>query len=532
MKIMIQLDNYVYMKGVVLVSNNHECIVCNQLFEEKYFDFEQQKCILHCDKHEHNSWYVSDPEVNTKKWNEKKIKKFWGYIKKGLKRADFIHKHDNNIIRDPYVFENVIFPKFQQDIPYCEHAMNYEDQGTNFFCNIEQSEENPYGVSHIFNLLNLVFDTCTFLDEAPFERYSWQNNVQFNACRFCHGIELPKNYMKNISFLKCDFQKHSLDLKDSTFEENLEILECFNLQNLYLTESTITGKAKIQLITIEDQADFFNTKFMDLADFYGVTFNEVNFTKTDFNDIAVFSEAKFIKDIDFKYTKFLNEAIFRDTVFYEKLDLRNAIFKTGATILDITSEKGSKRKIKVANRETARIIKSLLDSSKNIIEANKYYALEMKEREKELKKTKQPREWLEWLIFKIHGVSSNHSQDWFLAVLWILVVGIINYAITMEQVQYTDDFLVLSSTFLVPLLYLIICNENIEKPHYKYGILLFIIAIPLSFSIISLGELIKTVNAFSKLGQDISAIEFLFHLITAYLLYQFAVSVRQNTRRK
>ena len=41
--------------------------------------------------------------------------------------------------------------------------------------------------------------------------------------------------------------------------------------------------------------------------------------------------------------------------------------------------------IKVKNRETARKIKDTFEKQNNIIEANRFYKLEMKEREKELK---------------------------------------------------------------------------------------------------------------------------------------------------
>ena len=70
------------------------------------------------------------------------------------------------------------------------------------------------------------------------------------------------------------------------------------------------------------------------------------------------------------------------------------LFDDEANFLDITSQKREKNKndefsgeiksIQVANRETARVIKNFYDNSNNIIEANRFYALEMEEREKEL----------------------------------------------------------------------------------------------------------------------------------------------------
>lgn len=167
------------------------------------------------------------------------------------------------------------------------------------------------------------------------------------------------------------------------------------LHNLNLGESTFKGKVKIQFYEITKTANFYNTKFKDLADFYRTKFNKVIFRKTDFEKVSVFSEAHFNKDLDFKYTKFLGKAIFRDMVIKGKLNLRDTIYNDDATFLDITSEQrkkneetqefyGEPKAIQVANRETARIIKNFYDNSNNIIEANKFYALEMKEMEKEL----------------------------------------------------------------------------------------------------------------------------------------------------
>lgn len=94
------------------------------------------------------------------------------------------------------------------------------------------------------------------------------------------------------------------------------------------------------------KANFYNTKFKDLADFYQKYFNEVIFERADFEKVAVFSETEFNKDVNFKYVKFLGYSVFRDTVIKGKLDLRNTIFDSNAdaNFLDITSEKRAKDK--------------------------------------------------------------------------------------------------------------------------------------------------------------------------------------------
>jgi len=69
-------------------------------------------------------------------------------------------------------------------------------------------------------------------------------------------------------------------------------------------------------------------------------------------------------------------------------------------------------------------IKNFFDSSNNIIEANRFYKLEMQAKEEELNKNHKSN-FLEWLIFKTHDISSNHSQRWFLSLFWIVILTFI-----------------------------------------------------------------------------------------------------------
>ena len=281
---------------------------------------------------------------------------------------------------------------------------------------------------------------------------------------------------------------------------------------------------KIQLSLIRGKANFYNTKFNDLADFYRTRFVDVDFERTDFNAISIFSESKFCKAVDFKYTKFLGKSIFRDTVFNNTLNLRDSIFSDDALFLDVTSEYGRVKTIQVENRETARVIKNFLDNSNNIIEANKFYALEMDAREKELSFIKNP---FEWLVFKIHGLSSNHSQDWLLALLWIFVISIY-YSIPDSKFWFTYEeplIYLFGSILLVPLFFHIPIK-------YKKIILIAFITNIIYFTSMSLDLVTKSINPFTKLPNNITFPALVFKVIIAYLIYQFIVSIRQNTRRK
>lgn len=521
----------------------YQCSICNDKFEEKYFEPEQSKCILHCEKNEDTGWYTESK--NGKKWSPEKLNLFWGYIQSRLRGVSENAEYDDYDLHAIHSYNNVIFPQFQAEIPYNEFEDNREEQARNFMPYIPATRENQEDVDYIFNDLERTFSDCTFLDIANFARYNWKKPIEFENCKFTNGILLPKKYSKSIIFSECDFYNSDIDLSYAFFDDNLEIYDCTNINNLHAEETTFEKKVKIQFCDMHGEANFYNTKFKDLADFYRTEFNEVIFTRTDFNKIAIFSETEFNKDVDFKYTKFLEQSIFRDTVFIGKLNLRNTIFDKAATFLDITSEKNPNKDkliedrettkvvkdIQVKNRETARIIKSFLDSSHNIIEANKFYALEMKEKEKELTFTKEP---LEWIVFRIHGLSSNHSQEWFTSLLWIVMFGVmyLTLGLNSESIKLSENMKDFNIKVFISIPFIIILLSFTTRTLIKQTILVYLILIPFLYSDITLNSLAKILNPLAKIPDDISFIALVFKGIIAYLLYQFVVSVRQNTRRK
>lgn len=269
-----------------------------------------------------------------------------------------------------------------------------------FFQNCEFMDNYSISNSDILeNQSNIIYQMCIFHKDVSISKNDEEykiNHTLFSDCQFkkdlkIEEIEFEKGVFDNTIYNKfldiniCEFRNCTINDKF--------ILEKYKIKRLDLSESVFNNKVKIQKGNI-DEAIFYNTKFKDLADFYQSKFKKVDFERTDFEKISVFSESEFNCDLDFKYVKFLGKTIFRDTVISGKLDLRNSIFNDEANFLDITSKKREKKDeqligeptdIKVANRETARIIKNFYDNSNNIIEANRFYKLEMEKRREEFK---------------------------------------------------------------------------------------------------------------------------------------------------
>ncbi len=438
------------------------------------------------------------------------------------------------------------------------------------------------------NNIEVFFQDCEF-----FDRYSISNsklltnesNVIYQMCIFNKDIYISKmdnkeNIIENTLFSDCEFKK-KLEAEDISFKKGIFnntkyneyieiskirffnciigndfILQGYKIGNLDLSETTFLGKTKIQYCEIEVESLFYNTKFEDLADFYRTKFNKINFERTDFKNIAVFSEVEFHCDVDFKYTKFLGTSIFRDTVIEGKLNLRDTIFKEDANFLDITSKSrkgydeekrdymhiGELEDIKVSNRETARIIKNFFDSSNNIIEANRFYKLEMKQREKELDFKKS---FSEWITFKIHSISSNHSQDWLLAIFWIISITFLysysNFLLNNNKTElvllpFIISFLIIFLNILEVSIYSNIKNiykiVSVSLLYFIYGFITTDFYLTNFSNNINPFSIIIDGNDNNKIAKQIDFLTLIYKIIIAYLIYQLIVSVRQNTRRK
>ncbi|PHO10599.1 hypothetical protein CPG37_03895 [Malaciobacter canalis] len=109
-----------------------------------------------------------------------------------------------------------------------------------------------------------------------------------------------------------------------------------------------------------------------------ITFNncffqeKCSFYKTIFNGFLNLENSFFNKRLELKYGVFKNKVNFKNTTFKNKVNIPYADFKSINNYLNININ------FRKNDRETARIIKDSFEQQNNIIEANKFYAIEMK----------------------------------------------------------------------------------------------------------------------------------------------------------
>jgi hypothetical protein len=220
------------------------------------------------------------------------------------------------------------------------------------------------------------FNNIIFPANAEFEIKEFENKIlKFNRCKFMDVFYFYFfNNVQRVEFDNCTFYK-SVKFENIVFKEDFLFQNCIIHKDAEFFFKDINFNVVVSFIKTKVESKF-------------------TFTQVRFNDIALFNNSE-IEDLFFENTFFRKEVNFLNM----KLNC-------------------------VGSRETARIIKDSFEQQNNIIEANKFYALEMKEREKELEEDKKSgKNIFEWIVFKIHGISSNHSQDWTLALFWIFIIG-------------------------------------------------------------------------------------------------------------
>ena len=572
-----------------------KCGSCKREFDEEEFKLtnDKDKCILHCEKDENsNVEYFEDSFfklVSCKYgFNDSNMDEFIKYITTSVYPEDRTYgEFCDSKLKNKIILSGIKFPFISQSMSnalsliknvsfkrcdFIDNPMFSTKENVFYFwkCKFKSEWEHIYCKSSIYrecefeSYINsnisknkILVDKLLFMD-CKF-KFIKLEGLEFKEELFKHTNQLKYEYREacNFEFIRCKFNSN-LIIYD-TNRENDDTF--FNITKLNLTDSIFERnvKVKVQFCKIAN-AIFYNTSFHDLADFYQTKFEKVDFRRADFLSISVFSESEFESDVDFSYVKFFGKAIFRDTVIKGTLNLRNSIFNDEANFLDITSVKrkqnaekqfiGEPVDIKVANRETARIIKNFYDNSNNIIEANRFYKLEMKERENELDFNKRP---IEWLVFKSHGFASNHSQDWILPLLLIIILGLvyslfsyngiineteINKTVIISIKKYSDS--PLQNIILFTFVFSSICTFFVamfrKEISFIYLLIVFVFASiyicytkDIQFIILS-----NSINPFSIMtGKDsLTGIGLIFKIIIAYLIYQLIISIRQNTRRK
>ncbi len=496
------------------------CSVCNVEVEEEYFDKEQTKCILHCEK--------DDLWSNEQKYHDLFVKLFIKFIKEDrfnkLKISETISS-SNYFIKEGYILlKNIIFSANNSFLEIFEVTGNkkilFED------CVFFKNRFSEY-----IKFEDFIFRDCIFYEKD----YGKENYIESN--RLC----FDKIEIDNITYGGLNCKNINISVSDSNIRNLSMVNSSLFLNNTRINEELFytffsdinTNSAKL---IIKDNS-FIKNLTLSVPEFISIENStiekELRLTNSEILSLNI-QNSTLNNGLQLNNSIVNNRfSLINSKIKNKKLDLSNTSLPSNMNFLNAELE--------VENRETARVIKDSFEKQNNIIEANKYYALEMKAREDELERDiREGKNFFEWLVFKIHGISSNHSQDWTLALFWIINL---TFFYSYLNIQPNDKVLVFKILFSCIAILVIACmtikipEENKERRWLTtipttivcYGFYGYLVETDLQLS-----EFSKNLNPFSIMRGDepITLGTLIFKIIIAYLIYQLIISIRQNTRRK
>ena len=326
----------------------------------------------------------------------------------------------------------------------------FDDKKISFESMLEKELTN--GIKYV-ELINCVFAKDVFIDKE-FDSLTLKN------CCFEGKFYINSQYNNPSEEFKID----TLDIQDTKFHANFKLHNC-EIKNFTLKDTDF-----------EKNADFFRTKFSTNKD---IIFHAINF-----RGLALFGDTVFKEHLLFQYVTFGGYSHFRQAEFQKGLNLEYANIEKEMNFFGI-KELDEKTSIENTNQETYRIVKYQLQKVGNIIDSNKYHALELEKKRQKVCDfcDKKNRNALDCIVLNIHKLSSNYSANWILSLFWIFAVGL------LFNICVTNEFLSINIFKYISLL--------TSKEDFSSNYLLFV----------------------------------LNKVILGYLYYQFVTAIRKDTRK-
>lgn len=405
---------------------------------------------------------------------------------------------DNFKFEDGFTFRNIKFENIVLD----NNSIGSVDRQIFQFTNTI----NGTGLydTHNFNFIDCIFDEELKLNDVinrtiKFENCSFTDivlkNIKRNNEEVKNGFTLKNiKSIKNLTVDSCEFHgKFYINEQDDENNNEVKIgkliIKDTEFKNNFKLHNCKVNDVEIKDIDFEKNADFYKSKFIK-----GIDENDIYFKSINFKSLALFGDTEFFEKLIFKYVTFEGHNHFKSAKLHKGLDLeytnvQKEINFYGMEILDKN----------LTSQETYRIIKNQFEKLNNKIEANKYHALELDQRRRELEKDKW-KNFSEYLVFKIHDLSSKHSTSYFRAVLGIIFVGL--FTISWVHIDIVKDLFFNPSNFKTEYL------SKIWDEFWQY------------INITNLEKL-----------KDKPDVFFINKVLLGYLYYQFLTAIRKDTRK-
>ncbi|EIF6594668.1 hypothetical protein LFF96_000725 [Campylobacter jejuni] len=335
----------------------------------------------------------------------------------------------------------------------------------NISLNDKQSENN-----HIVKT-KLYFYNCTFEKTLNLKNIIFEKTLTFNQCKFKRKIRMYSNiFLSHLVFRDCyDKQSKkitSLDLQENEFKGYFFIKNCA-IEKINLWKNKFKNRCYFMDCEFgyrqdkDNQAklNFSNTHFEDNVYFNNSEFyNYADFHECEFDDIACFYGVKFYKTPNFSACYFKEpKAVNLINVDIDKLDFKSVEkyiednYKDESYKNETKGIQDEKEIFKIQNeyrlryaknlKDSFRVIKDVLITQNNTLEAQEWHKLELyaKEKENHINLSIKDREknadifkniliWFNCVLLNVYRNTSDHHND-FLKILNFTVGMIVLYGV-------------------------------------------------------------------------------------------------------
>jgi len=291
------------------------------------------------------------------------------------------------------------------------------------------------------------FSDITFQNEVYFHGSTFKDRAHFVDSKFQNGAYLGYSiFERNVIFFQTTFEQ-KLSFDHSTFQNEVEFLNTIFQDEVSFYYSVFQGKVLFK--------DSSNEKFeKNCFNFYYTKFSNnsyLDFRDCDIKSIIIENLQNYSNFVKFTNIKILENLILKNSNL-TKIEFHNLNLTKCKTAIENVSFIGHSgftifNNVKwgkniIGNRDTFRQLKYVNDQQGNIIEANKFYSIEMKKYKEDLKKENCKTHWQDKIIFCINEKVSNFSQSWLRPLICFFIIGLffflLSYIDKINSVTYTN----------------------------------------------------------------------------------------------
>lgn len=339
------------------------------------------------------------------------------------------------------------------------------DKNFDSFSTVNEEIKNIYSEIEKINssyFVSFIFEKCYIKFWNVNINLDW--HISFNECKINVNVQdtiideiylLKKNFynckFENLSLLSSEVKIVQIDLHATSIDLfQIAIVEIMNNENSKIEiHNSHIKKIMIQNVIFKRDFTIYTTKidhitiknvdFEALSEFNEVIFQEeFDLREITYKGFTLFDKCIFNTKAEFEYIIFEKFTSFRGSTFNKGLNLD---YTSGDKAINFFGINGleSKESRENTSRETYRIIKYNFENIGNKIEANKYHALELDQRRRELANNKW-KNISDYIVFKIHDLSSEHSTNWFLALFWIFYISLLTNVLLNNEISINSIF--------------------------------------------------------------------------------------------